>query len=255
MKYNDLQHIHGLLTDMDGVWFVGDEPVPGAAEALSRLRARCLPVRFVTNTTTKTAGQLSDKMKRMGLDVPAEEFVTTPVATAHWLRKNGISRVKLVVADAVRGVFADFEESSQPEAVVLGDVHDAFTWHLLQEIFRDVMDGARLVAMHKGRYWQVEDGLRMDIGAYVAGFEYTTGKAAVVIGKPSPEMFSAALSSIGMAASDVVMIGDDAEMDVAGAQDAGIRGVLVKTGKYRDERFAASGVEPDLILGSIAELP
>lgn len=255
MTRDDLAGIAGLLTDMDGVWFVGDAAVPGARDALARLRARGLPVRFVTNTTTRTAAQLSGKMRALGLDVPPEEFVTTPVAAAHWLRANGVSKVKLVVADAVRGEFAEFEESTRPQAVVLGDVHDAFTWQLLQEIFRAIMDGARLVAMHKGRYWQVADGLRMDIGAYVAGFEYTTGKPAVVIGKPSPEMFRAALASIGMNANDVVMVGDDIDQDVAGAQRAGIRGVLVKTGKFREEMFRASGVTPDLILDSIASLP
>lgn len=255
MTRDDLTGLKGLLTDMDGVWFVGDAAVPGAAEALARLRARDLPLRFVTNTTTRTAAQLAAKMQHMGLDVAAEEFVTTPVATARWLRAHGISAVKLVVADSIRGEFRDFAESARPEAVVLGDVGSAFTWELLQNIFRTLMDGARLVAMHKGRYWQVSDGLRMDIGAYVAGFEYTTGRPAVIIGKPSAEMFHAALASIALPADDVVMVGDDADMDVAGAQRAGIRGVLVRTGKFRAENFATSGVKPDLVLDSIADLP
>lgn len=255
MTRDELKQIRGLLTDMDGVWFVGDAPVPGAAGALARLRARGLPVRFVTNTTTKTAAQLSAWMQRMGLDVLANEFVTTPVATARWLRANGVTSVRLVVAESIRGEFAAFGESRQPEAVVIGDVGAAFTYDLMQDLFRTVMDGARLVALHKGRYWQVDEGLRMDIGAFVAGLEYATGRTATVIGKPSAEMFRAALASIGLAAADVVMVGDDADMDVAGAQRAGIRGVLVKTGKFRDDLFAASGVTPDLMLDSIAALP
>jgi HAD superfamily hydrolase (TIGR01458 family) len=255
MTRDDLARVRGFLTDMDGVWFVGDAPVPGAAAALARLRARHLPVRFVTNTTTRTAAVLAQKMRRMGLDVPAEEFVTTPVATARWLRESGVSRVRLVVADAIRGEFAGFEESARPEAVVLGDVGSAFTYELLQDLFRTLMDGARLVAMHKGRYWQVADGLRMDIGAFVAGLEYATGRPATVIGKPSAEMFRAALASIGLPAGDVVMVGDDTDNDVAGAQRAGIRGVLVKTGKFRADAFARSGVRPDLVLDSIASLP
>ncbi|HEU4364219.1 MAG TPA: TIGR01458 family HAD-type hydrolase [Candidatus Krumholzibacteria bacterium] len=255
MKRDELMLVRGLLTDMDGVWFVGAAPVPGAADALARLRARGLPVRFVTNTTTKTAAQLAAKMQEMGLDVAAEEFVTTPVATARWLRASGISTVRLVVAESIRGEFASFRESVQPQAVVIGDVGDAWDHALMQDVFQTVMGGAAIVAMHKGRYWQVEEGLRMDIGALVAGLEYATGRTATVIGKPSAEMFGAALASIGLAAEDVVMVGDDALMDVAGAQRAGIRGVLVKTGKYRDDLFAASGVEPDLVLESIAELP
>ncbi len=254
MKANDLKSIRGLLTDMDGVWLVGNTAVPGAAEALARLRSRGLPMRFVTNTTTRTPAQLSAKMRAMGLDVPADEFVTTPAATARYLRAQGISSVRLVVADAVRGAFDGFTESARPEAVVIGDVGEAWNWDLMQDLFRTIMNGARMIAMHKGRYWQVADGLRMDIGAFIAGLEYTTGQTATVIGKPSAEMFRTALESIGMEARDVVMVGDDADMDVAGAQRAGIRGVLVKTGKYRDDTFAASGVIPDLILESIAAL-
>jgi HAD superfamily hydrolase (TIGR01458 family) len=255
MTREDLNDIRGLLTDMDGVWFVGEAPIPGAAETLARVRARRLPVRFVTNTTTKTAAQLSTLMQQMGLDVPPEEFVTTPVATVRYLRENGVSSVRLVVADAVRGEFAGFTESTKPEAVVIGDVGNAWTYNLMQDLFRTVMDGTAIVAMHKGRYWQVHEGLRMDIGAFVAGLEYATGRTATVIGKPSKEMFRAALASIGFSADEVVMIGDDADMDVAGAQQAGLRGVLVKTGKYRESAFAASGVTPDLVLESIAEFP
>lgn len=255
MRHDDLKRIRGLLTDMDGVWFVGGEAVPGATDALARLRARGLPVRFVTNTTTKTAAQLAAKMAGMGLDVAPAEFVTTPVATARWLRANGISAVRLVVAESIRGEFAGFEESARPDAIVIGDVGSAWTYDLMQDLFRTVMAGAAIVAMHKGRYWQVEDGLRMDIGALVAGLEYATGRTATVIGKPSAEMFGAALASIGLPADDVVMVGDDVLMDVAGAQRAGIRGVLVKTGKYREDLFAASGVKPDLVLESVAALP
>jgi HAD superfamily hydrolase (TIGR01458 family) len=255
MTREDLLQVRGLLTDMDGVWFVGDAPVPGADAALARLRARGLPVRFVTNTTTKTAAQLAAKMNRMGLEVAADEFVTTPVATARYLREHGISSVRLVVADAIRGEFAGLRESRHPQAIVIGDVGDAWNFELMNDLFRTVMGGAAIVAMHKGRYWQVEDGLQIDIGAIIAGLEYATGTTATVIGKPSGEMFRAALENIGLAAQDVAMVGDDALMDVAGAQEAGICGVLVKTGKYRDDLFAASGVTPDLILESVAELP
>ncbi len=254
MTQAELADIRGLLTDMDGVWFVGDAAVPGAIEALARLRARDLPLRFVTNTTTKTASQLAAKMKRMGLDVSPHEFVTTPVATVRYLREKAFSSVRLVVADCIRGEFAGVAQTTKPDAVVIGDVGSAFDYELMQDLFRTVMDGAEIVAMHKGRYWQVEDGLRMDIGAFIAGLEYASGKAATVIGKPSREMFRAALASLGLPAAQVVMVGDDVDMDVAGAQRAGIRGVLVKTGKYREAALVSSGAKPDLVLDSVADL-
>ncbi|HEX5132485.1 MAG TPA: TIGR01458 family HAD-type hydrolase [Candidatus Krumholzibacteria bacterium] len=254
MNIQDVARIRGLLTDMDGVWFVGDTPLPGAAAALARLRERAIPVRFVTNTTTKTAAQLARKMGTMGLDVPAAEFVTTPVATARHLRAAGVRAIFPVVADSIRPEFAGFEESDQPEAIVIGDIGNAWNYDLMNRLFRMAMDGARLVAMHRGRFWQVDDGLRMDIGAFVAGLEYATGQTATVIGKPSRTMFDAALADIGLAAEDVVMVGDDVQMDIGGAQAAGLRGVLVKTGKYRGDLVAASGITPDLVLDSIAAL-
>jgi HAD superfamily hydrolase (TIGR01458 family) len=255
MNRDDLGSVRGLLTDMDGVWFVGRAPIPGAAEALARLRARSIPIRFITNTTTRTADQLAEKMRGMGLDTRVDEFVTTPWAAARYLKERGIRSVRLAVADSVKSVFAEFEESDSPEAVVIGDVGDAWTYALMNGLFRAVMDGAEIVALHKGRYWQVEEGLRMDIGAFVAGLEFATGQRATVIGKPSAAMFDAALRGLQLAKDDVVMIGDDIRHDVGGAQAAGIRGVLVKTGKFRAERDLRAGIRPDLILDSIAELP
>jgi HAD superfamily hydrolase (TIGR01450 family) len=149
MTRDDLKRVHGLLTDMDGVWFVGNTAVPGAVEALARLRARNLPMRFVTNTTTRTAAQLADKMRRLGLEVAAHEFVTTPAATVRYLREHGISSVHLAVANAIRAEFREFTGTGPPQAVVIGDVGGAWDHDLVQDLFRAIMDGAAIVAMHK----------------------------------------------------------------------------------------------------------
>ena len=117
----------------------------------------------------------------------------------------------------------------------------------MNKVFGMVIRGAEMVALHKGRYWQMEDGLRMDIGAFVAGLEYVTGKSATVIGKPSESFFSLVLEDLGLGAGEVVMIGDDIINDIQGAQKAGMQAVLVKTGKYRPELVETSDVKPDLI--------
>lgn len=254
MERSELLGIKGLLADMDGVWSVEDEPIPGAADALASLRSRGIPLRIITNTTTRTRDQLASGMRRMGLDVEEREIINAPTAALHHLRTSGVRRVRLVVDDAIIGAFAEFEQSDPPEAVVIGDIGARWDYRLMSELFRRIVGGAEIVALHKGRYWQVKDGLSLDIGAFVAGLEYATGKTATVIGKPSPEMYRAALADLGLDAGDVVMIGDDIHHDVAGAQAAGIRGVLVKTGKYREEMIARSGVTPDLTIDSIAEL-
>ncbi|MCH7548810.1 MAG: HAD-IA family hydrolase [Candidatus Krumholzibacteriota bacterium] len=110
--------------------------------------------------------------------------------------------------------------------------------------------GADGVIYHR----QVEDGLALDIGAFVAGLEYATGKEAILVGKPNPLLFLSALSDLGVNPGDAIMVGDDINSDIGGAQAAGIRGVLVRTGKYRAELVAESGVEPDAVIDSVAQL-
>jgi len=254
MQKHEFGNIKGLLTDMDGVWFVEDRALPGAIEALARLRARSIPIRFVTNTTTTTRAQMARKMLEMGFDVEESEFVTTPTAAASLMRQAGIERVKLVISPSIRNEFPGLTNNQPYQAIVIGDIGRAWNYDLMSELFRIVMDGAEIVALHKGRYWQVADGLALDIGAFVAGLEYATGKTAAVVGKPSPAMFYAAMTELGMESDDVVMIGDDIYNDIAGAQAAGLRGVLVKSGKYRESAVARSGVTPDLVIESIADL-
>ena len=112
-----------------------------------------------------------------------------------------------------------------------------------------------MLALHKGRYWQTETGLRMDIGAFVAGLEYVTGQSATVIGKPSPDFFTLVLQDLGLLPEQVAMVGDDIESDIGGAQAVGMKGVLVRTGKYRSETTAVSKIKPSLIIDSVADLP
>jgi phospholysine phosphohistidine inorganic pyrophosphate phosphatase len=139
----------------------------------------------------------------------------------------------------------------RPDYVLVGDLGKGFTFDRLNAAFRCLMDGAELLALQKNRYWRKEDGLSLDAGPFVAALEYASGKNAAVIGKPEKGFFRLALEELGLGPHEVAMVGDDAEADVAGAQAAGLRGVLVKTGKYRP------GVEgaPDLILESFADLP
>jgi HAD superfamily hydrolase (TIGR01458 family) len=239
---------------MDGVWFVENEPIPGAREAIERIRERQLPLRIISNTTTQTREALAAKMQQMGMLVDAHEIISTPRVTADLLRARRVRSARILVSDAVRGEFAGIESSERPEVIVIGDIGDAWSYALMNELFRLVMDGAEIVALHRGRYWQVADGLKLDIGAFVSGLEFATGTVATVVGKPSPQMFKAAIDDMGLSPADVVMIGDDVYHDVAGAQGAGIRGVLVKTGKYRDALVASAGIKPDLVIDSIAVL-
>ena len=121
--------------------------------------------------------------------------------------------------------------------------------------FRMLMDGAVLLAMHTNLYWRTSEGLRLDSGPYVHALELATGKQAIVLGKPNSAFFEQALLSIGVKAAEAVMVGDDLENDVHAAQQAGLRGVLVCTGKHGVDSPLLARVHLDAILPSIADLP
>ncbi len=247
--------IRGLLIDLDGVLFVGSQPIPGAGDAVRRLADAGTPRCYLTNTTTKSVASLRKKLQDMGLAIEAGEILSAPEAARLYLESKGRPVCKLLLNAEVLGDFRDFQQSdTEAQAVVIGDIGNAWTYDLLNNVFWLVMNGAELVALHRNKFWQTESGLQMDIGAFVAGLEYVTGKTATVMGKPSPKFFAAALSRIGCRAGEVAMIGDDIDTDIGAAQEEGMAGILVKTGKYREAYAQASKIKPDLVLNSIADL-
>ncbi len=251
-----LEGITGFLIDLDGVLYVGDSPIEGSIETIDHLKSRGLPCRFVTNTTTKSLETLHNKLQAMGLPIEKNDIVSAPKAAVLHLRKIGSPVCYLSMNDDVRRDFAEFKTSeTNPEIVVIGDIDDAWDYAIMSRLFHMIINGADIVALHKGRYWQERDGLRLDIGTFVAGLEYATGKTASVIGKPNRAFFEMAVGDMGLEPSEVAMIGDDINSDIGGAQKAGLTGILVKTGKYREELVGKSDIEPDAIFDSIAFLP
>jgi HAD superfamily hydrolase (TIGR01458 family) len=245
-----------LLLDLDGVLYVEDEPVPGAREAVAELRERGLALRFVTNTTSRPRGRILERLQRLGFEVPAEELSTpAALAVAHCL-ENDRRRAMLLVRDDVKEDFAELEETDEDvQAVVVGDLGEDFGYAVLNRAFGHVMDGAELVALQKNRYWLTPDGLALDVGPFVAALEYATRRDALVVGKPSRDFFATILSGIPAEPAEAAMVGDDVESDIGGAQDAGLAGILVRTGKYRDDALRESGVEPAAVVDSIADVP
>lgn len=251
----DLSNIKGYLFDLDGTVYIEKDPIPGAIDALNRLRERGLPLRMTTNTTTKSRATLYKKMVELGLPLHEEEIYPVIRAAQDYLRGLGSPRCQFLLTDDPLQDFAEFPtDDVNPEIILIGDVGKYWDYKLVQKIFNMVMNGAEMVALHKGRYWQTETGLQVDTGCFIAGLEFVTSKIATVIGKPSKSFFQLVLDDIGLQPHEVVMVGDDIINDVKGAQDAGIPGILVRTGKYREDLVARSGVTPDLTIDSVADL-
>jgi ribonucleotide monophosphatase NagD (HAD superfamily) len=226
-----IDRLSGVLLDVDGTLLTETGPIPGAAAVVERLRHRGFPSPFV----------MDDALE----DLRDFELV------------GGTAR-------------PPDRPTALPDAVLVGDVGERWTHALLNEAFRYVMGGAQLVALQMGHYWHGPSGLEVDAGAYVAALEYATGAKATVCGKPNREFFEAAVGALGTAErrnggtaehrdhqalqSPIAMVGDDLWADIDGSQRAGLEGWLVRTGKFHEDTLATSGIRPDRVLDSVAEL-
>jgi HAD superfamily hydrolase (TIGR01458 family) len=250
------RELQALLIDLDGVLHVEDDPLPGACDAVAELRAAGATLRFVTNTTARPRAAILERLRRLGFDPTPDELITPAALAVRRCAGRGHTRVALVMNDAVKADFAALHECDERvEAVIVGDLGEAFGYAILNRAFRHLMDSADLIALQKNRFWMTPGGLSLDVGPFVAALEYAAGTEAYVVGKPARGFFDTTLAAIPAEPARSVMVGDDVESDVGGAQRAGLTGVLVRTGKYRDDAVRASGVEPDAVIDSIANLP
>ena len=232
----------GVLLDLAGVLYDGDHAIDGSVEAINRLTAAGFPFRVITNSTRSPRRRLLQKLEKIGFRISDDQLFTPARAACDLLAASGHKAHLLIHPDLAE----DFPETSfagPGTSVVIGDAAEHFTYDAVNAAFRALVKGADLLALANNRSFSDADGeLSIDMGAYVAALEYASGKQATILGKPAPAFFEAVLASMDVAARDAVMIGDDAEADVAGALSAGIGcGILVRTGKYRegDERCHA----------------
>ena len=247
----------GILLDIDGVLHVSMQPITGAADTLRWLDQHGYRTCFVTNTTTASRATLARRLAAIGLPLTEQQLITAPVATASYIRQHYPGKRCWVLSKGdTEADFAGIDlVESHAEIVVIGGAEELLTYEAMNTAFRMLMDGAVLLAMHTNLYWRTSEGLRLDSGPYVHALELATGKQAIVLGKPARPFFEQALQSIVVEASEAIMVGDDLENDVLGAQQAGLRGILVCTGKHQADSPLLERIHPDAILPSIAELP
>ncbi|MCD2442300.1 TIGR01458 family HAD-type hydrolase [Agromyces sp. SYSU K20354] len=251
----------GLLLDLDGVVYVGEAAVPGAAEALAWLEREGVPYRYVTNTSSRPRSSLVAKLRGFAIVANTDDILTPAVVAARWMRREHLARPALFVPEATATEFAGFHlvpptAEDGADAVVIGDLGSAWDFATLNRAFRLLMadPAVPLLALGTTRYWRAADGLRLDAGPFVRALESATGRTAVVLGKPDPAFYRTATDGIGLMPGDVVMVGDDVYGDVEGAQRAGLVGILVRTGKFTPADLETD-VAPDAVLDSIADLP
>ena len=249
-----------ILLDIDGVLHVSGEVISGAPEAVRTLREAGHRVRFVTNNTTRARARLTEDLRSLGIELDETEVTTTPFAAGKLL--EGMRVLPLTMA-AVRADLAKHVTlvDDGAEAVLVGgadeteETGEVFAYEKLNQAFAALRDGARLVCLHKNRWWQTSRGPLLDAGAFVAGLEYAAQSRAEVVGKPTAAYFESALVELQVPASDAIMVGDDVEADIGGAKAVGMRAVLVRTGKFRPASLKEADPQPDAVIDSITDLP
>lgn len=249
--------MEAVLFDLDGVFYQGNQLIAGADAVASWVKQQRIPHLFLTNTTSIPRSDIVEKLQSFGIDATIEQVFTPPVAAIQWLRQNSKKDLHLLVPEATRSEFIKFNCSNESvEAIIVGDLGEQWTYEKLNGAFRHLMNKPApvLIALGMTRYWQAEDGLRLDVAPFVHALSYAASVEPVVMGKPDKHFYAAALSSLDTSAATCMMIGDDIHGDVGGAQNAGIKAALVKTGKFREEDLE-SGIKPNYLFETICDLP
>ncbi|CAM1329749.1 LHPP (predicted) [Pycnogonum litorale] len=248
------QKIDGVLLDVTGVLINGHEAIPGSVEAFKELCNSGIPVRLVTNESVSSVDKFLNILESAGYTNFLKSQIFSPApAVCRFLKENNL-RPHLLVHPDVLPDFCDVN-TSEPNCVVMGDAENSFSYQNLNNAFRKLMEMEKplLIAMGQGKYYSNTDGLNLDVGAFKAALEFACDIKARVIGKPSSDFFECAVKDLKTCPENVVMVGDDIKYDIGGAQACKIRGLLVRTGKYRPCNENDPVVKPDDIVDDLAE--
>jgi phospholysine phosphohistidine inorganic pyrophosphate phosphatase len=259
-----------VLLDLDGTVYQDGKALPGTIEALNRLQAGGLRLVFVTNTTMVPVARILQRLWDMGLRVDPDRVRSPLQAARDRLLGQGLHTVRALVRPAAREDLAGLELLAPDvcdvtaQAVLVGDMGRDWSYEALDRAFRDLMHGAAFFSCQSNRYYRKGEDLVLDAGAFVAALEYASGRQAEVLGKPGREFFLAPAREMWhneeelhtrLRAGAVWMVGDDLEMDISAARQAGLRGIMVRTGKFRPGDEIRARLEADEVLDSVADLP
>ncbi|MFE7404938.1 HAD-IIA family hydrolase [Isoptericola sp. NPDC057559] len=251
---------HAVLLDLQGTVYEGDGLVPGADGAVAALRDAGHAVRFVTNTDSQDSPSIVDRLRGMGLVLDAAELFTPVDAAVADLAPRG-ARVHVLATGAVRDQLAARLDvvgaDEDPTHVLVGDVHDVLDYPALDAAFRAVLDGAELLALQHGRWFLRGGRPALDTGSVVAAIEHGAEITARTLGKPSTEFLRLALGTISPAPGPgrTWVVGDDRSSDVAMGRAAGVRTVLVRTGKFARQEHDGALPRPEHVVADVTELP
>ncbi|PJF40406.1 MAG: HAD-IIA family hydrolase [Chloroflexi bacterium] len=256
LKFAD---IAGVISDMDGVLWRGDEMLPGTPDLFAMLREREIPFVLATNNSAKTPAQYIDKLAGMGIHAIVEsQIITSGTATVAYLQAQlgPGARVHVLGGDGLRHIIDEggfLLVNEDADAVVVGiDTH--LTYDKLKRATLLIRDGAEFIGTNPDVTFPAPEGLVPGAGSIIAAVQTATDRQPIIIGKPHRPMFKAALDLLGTSPETTVMLGDRLGTDIAGAQNAGLKSILLFTGVNTWQELPHSAVQPDLAYEDLPSL-
>lgn len=243
-----------LLIDLEGVVYQDDHTIPGSISFIQYLDKINFPYLFLTNTTTMPRKDILKKLSNFGLKINLEKIITPLISTQNYLEKNQISSIALYCNNKCKEDFVAFDiNHHSPDAVIIGDLYKKFSWTKLNEIFHISLKAKKLIAFHKNKTGARDGSLGLDLGPFVKALEYALGRNFILMGKPNKNFFQTAIDQLGLKPKDILMIGDDINVDIGGAQQINLQTCLVKTGKYGKQPNPKS-IKPNYLVPKLSNI-
>ncbi len=254
----NFQEKKGFICDMDGVLYHGNRLLPGAAEFISWLQENDKKYLFLTNNSGMTPRELHQKLERMGIDVPEENFYTSALATAEFLRAQAPGCSAFVIGEA--GLLNALYDAGitmndvNPDYVVIGE-GKSYSLDTLTQAVNLVLRGAKLIGANSDVSGNIENGIAPACRALIAPVEMATGKQAYFCGKPNPHMMRTGLRLLGCHSEEAVIIGDRMDTDIIAGTESGVDTVLVLSGVSDEETVKMFAYQPTVILDGVGSIP
>jgi len=252
---NILNNFKGLLIDLEGVIYSGEETIDGSIETIEKLKKK-FKIRYLTNTTTTSRNLIFQKLINLNLSVNEEDIFSPSIAINAFLKDKKIKNISLIANEKINSDFKEFNiNSNDPDAVIMGDIYKDFNWDKLNNAFELLLKKeCLLIALHKNKYCKRNNKIALDLGPFVNALEYASSKNAIIIGKPEKNFFDLAINSLSLNKNETIMIGDDIVSDIEGAKSNNIKAIQVRTGKFQSNDESDNFIQPDYRINSIADL-
>ena len=252
-----IQEKIGFICDMDGVIYHGNKVLDGVKEFITWMQQNNKKFVFLTNSPERTPHELSMKLNRMGLNVSADHFYTSAMATAAFLDSQNPNCTAYVIGEAALskslydvGIYMN---DVNPDYVVVGETR-TYSFEKIEKAIELVNNGARLIGTNPDITGPTEKGVMPATGALISPIEIATGKKAYFVGKPNPVMLRHGMKKLGCHSEEIAFIGDRMDTDIIAGIESNVDTVLVLSGVTSTEDIDKFPYRPKYVLSGVGDI-